>query len=143
MTSAAQLDNFRPVDPRDLGSLPVYMLSDTADFTRFPWYFIRHVRVDRQTGCWLWTGNVAINPRYPWQQYGQYTINANRSPDGKKHTTTAHRFAFECVFGPIPPGLEPDHTCETKLCIKPWDLELVTRSENMLRHFRRKAARRG
>ena len=122
-----------------------YPLSDTADFTGLPRGFVRLVRVNRTTGCWDWTGNVAVNPRYPWQRYGQWTVNAKMVRgvlQGKKHTYTAHKFAYVSQVGPIPSGLEPDHLCENKLCVNPRHLELVTHSENMLRHFRRKAVRR-
>jgi hypothetical protein len=42
----------------------------------------------------------------------------------------AHRWVWEQVRGPIPPGMELDHTCRTRLCVNPRHLEVVTRTEN-------------
>ena len=135
------LENFNPVSPRDLTDFSVYLLSEVADFSGLPRSFIRRIRLERDSSCWNWTGNVAINPRYPWQRYGQWTVNPKRSADGRKHTYCAHKFAYITKIGPVPGGLELDHLCENKLCVNPRHLELVTHSENMLRHFRRKAVR--
>ena len=132
------LRNFQPVEPSALTTLQAYLLSDIANLRPFPWYFLKHFSVDRQTGCWNWRGNKATNPRYPWHQYGQYTINPKLSDDGRKHTVCAHKYAYERTFGPVLPSLELDHTCENKLCVNPEHLEPVTRSVNMLRFFARR-----
>lgn len=132
------LCNFESLAPQALDS--EYRLEPVADFRPFPWYFVRHIKI-APNGCWNWTGNVAVNPRYRHQKYGQYTVNPKRSPDGKKHTMCAHRFAYICVFGPIPEGFDLDHLCENKLCVNPPHLEVVTRSENMLRVFARRLAK--
>jgi hypothetical protein len=65
--------------------------------------------------CWLWTACVGSNG------YGQF--------DG----TTAHRFSYQEAHGPIPPGLQPDHLCRVRSCIRPSHLEAVTCRENLLR----------
>lgn len=45
----------------------------------------------------------------------------------------AHRVAYELEREPIPPGLEPDHLCKNRACVRPDHLELVTHRENVLR----------
>jgi hypothetical protein len=44
-----------------------------------------------------------------------------------------HRVAYETFIGPIPKGMEVDHTCDRESCIAPWHLELVTGTENLAR----------
>lgn len=51
----------------------------------------------------------------------------------------AHRVAYELIVGPIPEGLDLDHTCGNKSCVNPDHLDPVTRAE----HMRRELARRG
>ncbi len=143
MNSQPQLANFTPVDPAVLHNSPFTCYRTLADFRPFPHGFIRLIRLDQNSSCWRWTGNVTVNPKRPWHKYGQWTVNYNRSADGKKHTYTAHKFAYECAVGPVAHGFELDHLCENKLCVNPAHLEPVTHSENMLRHFRRKAVNRG
>lgn len=128
-------------DPCNLTDAKHYLLSVPADFMGLPVGFIRRIRLEPDSSCWHWTGNLAINPRYPWQRYGQWTVNAKRGGPAKKRTYCAHTFAYVSKVGPVPSGLELDHTCENKLCVNPAHLEPVTRSENMLRYFRLKAAR--
>ena len=74
---------------------------------------------DLRTGCWLWTGTRNAYG-YGVTQYG-----------GK--TTQAHRLAYELRVGPIPHGMQIDHTCRTRHCVNPDHLEVVTRKENILR----------
>ena len=85
----------------------------------------------RNDGCWLWTGTPLKGG------YGQITV------DG--HTYVAHRYSYELFIGPIPDGLELDHTCHNPLscqsgdacphrsCVNPWHLEPVTKQVNSLR----------
>lgn len=58
----------------------------------------------------------------------------------------AHRAAYQLLVGPIPEGLELDHVCRNRQCVKvvadssgPAHIEAVTHSENMRRSvpFRR------
>jgi hypothetical protein len=67
------------------------------------------------TGCWLWTGSHDRNG------YGQF------------NKTTAHRWVFEKLRGPLPPGDELDHLCRVRSCVNPDHLEPVSRRENVLR----------
>ncbi len=71
------------------------------------------------TGCWLWLGTLSK------AGYGRIMI--------RRQQKRAHRVAYEYFKGPIPPGLDLDHLCFTKVCINPDHLEPVTRSVNMKR----------
>lgn len=75
--------------------------------------------------CWLWTGSVGS------RGYGQINIRALLRPVG------THRVAYEAVNGPIPDGMELDHLCEVKTCVRPDHLDVVTKAE----HSRRSCAR--
>ena len=70
--------------------------------------------------CWMWLG--ALNPETGYGYFNQEgTIRL------------AHQVAYELGHGPMPAGLEPDHTCVNRPCVN-WDhLEAVTHRENVLR----------
>lgn len=71
--------------------------------------------------CWLWTkGRFSTG-------YGQQDING--LPTG------AHRIAYELERGPIPDGLQLDHLCRVRHCVRPAHLEPVSRRTNILRGF--------
>jgi HNH endonuclease len=76
-------------------------------------------KVQKTDGCWLWLagrGNTG---------YGSFWAGAEQ--------TTAHRFAYELLVGPVPPGLDLDHLCRVRHCVNPAHLEPVTRNENLMR----------
>lgn len=79
--------------------------------------------------CWLWQGAKYSNG------YGQF-----RAAPG--HRMSAHTFAYELEYGPLPLGLEPDHLCRNRECCRASHLEAVTHAENM-RRARRTHCRRG
>jgi hypothetical protein len=68
-----------------------------------------------ESGCWVWTGT---------RTNGGY---------GVIYRKRAHRLMYEQVNGPIPAGLELDHTCENPPCINPDHLDAVTRPEHIRR----------
>jgi len=71
------------------------------------------------SGCWLWPYST------DGKGYGQ-VWQAGR-------LVRVHRLAHEVFVGPIPPGLEIDHTCKSRGCLR-WDhLEAVTHRVNTLR----------
>lgn len=45
----------------------------------------------------------------------------------------AHKALYEKHIGPVPPGLQLDHTCKRRECVNPWHLELVTPAVNTRR----------
>lgn len=90
----------------------------------------RHI--DKETGCWEWTGRVEDG-------YG-------RVPTSGSRYVRAHRAAYEIWTGPIPKELEIDHVCRNRRCFNPDHLEAVTHKENVRRGalpemMREKAAR--
>jgi hypothetical protein len=76
-------------------------------------------RVEKTEGCWLWRGSSSDG------HYGNF------QRDGRLYL--AHRYAYEDVVGPIPPGLELDHLCRTPACVRPDHLEPVTPKVNQHR----------
>lgn len=81
--------------------------------------------VETGDGCWPWKSAKDRDG------YGHFKC------DGK--TRTAHRFAYEISAGPIPDGMQIDHTCHVTSCCNPAHLRLVTpkqNSENMAGAYR-------
>lgn len=76
-------------------------------------------QVRKTDGCWEWTGRLNTNG------YGQTRVG-----DRRPH---AHRVAYELVVGPIPTGLQLDHLCRNRACVRPDHLEPVTQTENVRR----------
>lgn len=70
--------------------------------------------------CWLWASRVDRGG------YGHFYA-------GDRRTVLAHRFAYELMLGPIPDGMQLDHRCRVRHCIRPDHLEPVSMRENMLR----------
>lgn len=69
--------------------------------------------------CWLWTAAVS------GPGYGVFNL------DGR--LVLAHRLAYEWEVGPIPEGLDLDHLCRVRSCIRPSHGEPVTREINAQR----------
>jgi hypothetical protein len=80
---------------------------------------------DALGGCWRWTGPVSR------RGYGQIQDRARGRP------LLVHRVAYEWAIGPLADGLELDHLCETKRCVRPDHMEPLTKAE----HSRRSCAR--
>lgn len=74
---------------------------------------------DRSSGCWIWTGHKDRDG------YGSITVE-------KRHRI-AHKVAYEEYVGPVPAGMELDHTCRNRACCNPLHLEPVTHLENVRR----------
>lgn len=74
--------------------------------------------------CWLWEGT--LNPA----GYGHVCWVDFDTP-------FVHRIAYMIWVGPIEEGLEIDHLCSVRNCIRPEHLEAVTQLENTRRKWRR------
>lgn len=74
-------------------------------------------RVDKSGECWLWVGSLDQDG------YGKYG----------RPTMRAHIFAYTTEVGPVPDGLELDHLCRNRRCVRPLHLEPVTNAVNVLR----------
>jgi hypothetical protein len=81
--------------------------------------------------CWLWTGHR--DKRLGYGMYSWRLPKGNKPHAGKSVQTTAHKYAYELIFGKIPNGLELDHLCRNRPCINPFHMELVTHQINVLR----------
>jgi hypothetical protein len=65
--------------------------------------------------CYLWTGATCGG-------YGRIESN-NKG-------IYAHRYAYEEAYGPIPEGMEVDHKCRVRLCVRADHLQLATHRQN-------------
>lgn len=77
-------------------------------------------KVEKTTGCWLWTGALSGGTGY-----GSFWA------DGRH--VLAHRFAYEVEVGAIPEGMQIDHLCRVRRCVRPDHLEAVSQRENIRR----------
>ena len=73
-------------------------------------------KVDKTEDCWLWTAGKNK------KGYGLFGL------DGK--TRKAHRVSYSWANGPIPVGLDLDHTCYVHACVNPDHLRLATNAQN-------------
>lgn len=89
---------------------------------RLPERFWSKVRQD-PSGCWIWRGSRNSNG------YGRFRVA------GRKEY--AHRVSYAALVGDLPPwtptGLQCDHLCRNRACVRPEHLELVAPRENLLR----------
>lgn len=74
-------------------------------------------KVNKTGDCWLWTAALHRNG------YGAFRLN------GK--VALAHRVAYEIGKGPIPEGMQIDHVCHRRHCVRPDHLRAVTQKQNL------------
>lgn len=95
----------------------------------------------REDGCWDWTAGKTGGG------YGAWYVNGKQVP--------AHRWSYEQFRGPIPDGLDLDHTCHNRdascpggpkcrhrRCVNPDHTEPATRKKNLLNSLVGSAGRR-
>src|SRR6478752_6010448 len=74
---------------------------------RLPSRFWAKVRVDHETGCWVWT--AAVDPN----GYGRFHLSKPR-----RRTVLVHRLTYETLVGPInAPTI--NHECYNHPCCNP------------------------
>lgn len=76
-------------------------------------------------GCWTWQAGRDA------KGYGKFWNGQMKA--------RAHRVAYEAFAGAIPDGLQIDHLCRNRACIRPDHLEPVTARVNVLRGVSPKA----
>ena len=74
-------------------------------------------RVRREGDCLIWTGSV-----------NNWGYGRTKTQDGGLRVV--HHLAWERVNGPIPAGMELDHICFNRACVKVSHLRPATKSEN-------------
>lgn len=79
----------------------------------------------RESGCVEWTGSIDRNG------YGRCAVGYGPK-QGTRHRQ-AHIVLWEMWRGPVPDGLELDHTCRNRRCVNPDHLDPVTRLVNVRR----------
>jgi hypothetical protein len=79
--------------------------------------FWEKVDKDSGQGCWLWRGMQERSG------YGKACV-------AKGRVVVAHRVAWFLTNGDIPAGLQVNHRCNTRLCVRPDHLYLGTHQQN-------------
>lgn len=78
-------------------------------------------RVNKTPECWLWTGKTDRDG------YGHCWDSRHQK------TSRAHIVSFELSGRRVPEGLQLDHLCRVRHCVRPDHLEPVTTRENLMR----------
>ena len=73
-------------------------------------------KVDKTGECWLWSAACTADG------YGRFMH------EGK--VVLSHRLSFEWASGDIPVGLQVDHRCFRRNCVRPEHLRLATNAQN-------------
>jgi hypothetical protein len=87
-------------------------------------FWLKTVRGSTDDECWMWMGAMS-------GRYGKLFIG--RDEYGRVKSEYAHRISYEMYEGPIPDGMEIDHTCNNGWCVNYRHLEVVTGFENKSR----------
>jgi hypothetical protein len=91
--------------------------------------FKRNIRIDEETGCWLWVG--AGSGKYYDRESGEGGYGQLRV---RGENYMAHRWSYEQKHGVrLTTEDTLDHLCRRTRCVNPDHLERVSRSENIER----------
>lgn len=122
MTVAARIDVAAPLGPLDRGTAHaatgLSSHSDPGGAGTALRFWSKVLKRDG-SGCWIWLGAMHR------LGYGMFRVGTK--------TKLAHRVAYEMEVGPVPSGLQLDHLCRNRKCVKPTHLEAVTSRENLMR----------
>lgn len=77
--------------------------------------------------CWLWSAHVQERHEGEGIGYGSVWDSEARG------MTSAHRYVYTRLVGPIPEGLVLDHLCENTECVRPKHLRPATQKANIAR----------
>lgn len=80
-------------------------------------------KVSKTPECWVWTAFITHDG------YGLFN-------DENHKRVRAHRFAYQMFVGEIPLGLDIDHLCRVRKCVRPDHLQAVSHQENIRRSIR-------
>ncbi|WP_327368752.1 HNH endonuclease signature motif containing protein [Streptomyces sp. NBC_01217] len=94
----------------------------------------------RPTAAWRYWSRVAFDGplslvRGVYGHCHEWDAALNEKGYGTFHlgrTVKAHRYAYTLAFGPIPTGLDIDHRCRNRACVRPSHLRAVTHRVNLL-----------
>jgi hypothetical protein len=112
-----------------------------------PWLFhpdyppapawVRLLRRHRTEGeCWIWTGTIrARGANGKGAPYGGI--------DHEGRAWLVHRLAYTLAYGPIPTGMQIDHTCGRTLCFNPDHLRALDAKEHQATNGQAEITRRG
>lgn len=73
-------------------------------------------KVNKTDSCWLW-GSPRPKSGYGYMKYGGKTL-------------LAHRISYAMANGTIPDGMQVDHMCHNRACVRPDHLRAVTHKQN-------------
>lgn len=73
-------------------------------------------KVEKTGTCWNWVAGKTSNG------YGLFKFDGT--------TQVAHRLAYVATHGPIPKGMQIDHMCHNRGCVRPDHLRVVTAKQN-------------
>jgi HNH endonuclease len=78
------------------------------------------IYVEPNTGCWLWIGSWSA------KGYGQVQIRSKR-----RGPHEVHKVIYEFFCGPVATGFDLHHRCQTRCCVNPDHLQVLTHSEHV------------
>lgn len=73
-------------------------------------------KVEITPSCWSWKAATS-------RGYGRFHY--------ERRIAIAHKYSFELANGPVPDGMDVDHTCHNRACVNPAHLRLATRKQNL------------